>query len=130
MRFTFMSSKPLLYLLVAILGMTAFTCPRKMQKIMLSKIKFDYSKLDEAGLRNGEVAVDYEFCIPANESYLAQVMDIDPGIRVMKKSKGRIGCSSQQWLIINSTHSTDWKKILHTFAYLDFVDEIRETFYE
>jgi hypothetical protein len=101
-----------------------------MHKVMLKKINFDYSDIDEHGLRNGESAVDYEFCIPASEQILHEVMSIDPGIRVMKNSKGRIGCTSQQWLCINSTHRDEWKKKLFAISYLDDVDRIIETFYE
>jgi hypothetical protein len=125
-----MSVKSFCYLLLAIIMMTAFQCPRKMQKIMLSKIKFDYSKIDDHGLRNGEVAVDYEFCIPANETIVQEIRTIAPEMRVMKNSKGRIGCTSQQWLIINTTHSPEWKKQLYAIAYLDYVERISETFYE
>jgi hypothetical protein len=125
-----MSSKYCLCMLLVIIGLSAFQCPRKMNKIMMSKIEFDYSGIDENGLRNGEVAVDYEFCIPAEETYLNQVMSIAPAIKVMKNSKGRIGCTSQQWLIINSTRSAEWKKQLYAIAYLNFVERIEETFYE
>ena len=125
-----MSAKSLCCLLLAITLLSAFQCPRKMQKIMLSKIKFDYTKIDDNGLRNGEVAVDYEFCIPANESIVQEVRAIAPDMRVMKNSKGRIGCTSQQWLIVNTTHSPEWKKQLYAIAYLDYVDQIIETFYE
>lgn len=97
---------------------------------MYKKIAFDYSTIDTHGLRNGEVAVDYEFCIPANEAIVQEVMKIDQGIRVMKGSVGRIGCSKSQWLCINTTHSEDWEKKLHTIAYLDYVEKIQETFYE
>ena len=96
----------------------------------MAKIQFDYSAIDDNGLRSGERAVDYEFCIPASEEMLREVMTIDSGVRVMKSSKGRIGCSSEQWLIINSTHSTEWNKKLYDIAYLDYVDRIVETFYE
>jgi hypothetical protein len=125
-----MSIKPSFYLILAFIMLSAFQCPRKMQKIMLSKIKFNYSKIDDNGLRNGEVAVDYEFCIPANESIVQEVLSIAPAIRVMKNSKGRIECTKQQWLVINSTHSPEWKKQLYAIAYLDYVENIIETFYE
>jgi len=101
-----------------------------MQKLMFKKIAFDYSSIDSHGLRNGEAAVDYEFCIPANEAIVQEVMKIDAGIRVMKGSSGRIGCSKSQWLCINTTHSEGWKDKLHKIAYLDYVDRIQETFYE
>ncbi len=125
-----MNPRSLLLLLLLIFGSSAFQCPRKMDKINQAKIKFDYSAIDDSGLRNGEVAVDYEFCVPANEAILDQVIKIDPGVRVLKSSKGRIGCSEQQWLCINSTHSPGWKKKLDAIASLYFVERILETFYE
>ena len=125
-----MQRKSLLLLLLLVIAASAFQCPRKMQKLMYKKIEFDYSAIDVHGLRNGEVAVDYEFCIPAHEEFVQQVLKIDSGIRVMKGSVGRIGCSKSQWLCINTTHSEGWKDKLHRIAYLDYVDRIQETFYE
>lgn len=122
--------RPLLFLVLFILFSSAFQCPTKTDKINQDKINFDYSAIDDAGLRNGEVAVDYEFCIPADQSILDQVMKIDQGVRVMKSSKGRIGCTDQQWLCINSTHSPNWKKKLYAIASLNYVEKIEETFYE
>lgn len=121
---------PFLLLLLLIITLTAFQCPRKMEKINMAKIEFDFSAIDENGLRNSEVAVDYEFCIPASEELLKQVMNIDPAVRVMKTSKGRIGCNKQQWLCINSTHSRDWKNKLRAIAQLDYVERILQTHYE
>lgn len=125
-----MYPRPLLFLLLVILFSSAFQCPKKTDKINQAKIKFDYSAIDDAGLRNGEVAVDYEFCIPADQSILDQVMKIDQGVRVMKSSKGRIGCTDQQWLCINSTHKAGWKENLFAIASLGYVERIEETFYE
>ena len=101
-----------------------------MQDFSNDKIQFAIEAIDENGLRNGEVAVDYEFCIPASDAILQQVLKIDPGVRAMKSSKGRIGCSEQQWLCINSTHGKGWKKKLYAIAALDSVERIQETFYE
>jgi hypothetical protein len=116
--------------LVVLFCVSAFACNKEINKAMLQKIQFDYSRIDVEGLRNGEVAVDYEFCIPASEEILEEVTGIDAGIKVMKSSKGRIGCTTQQWLIINSTHSRGWKEKLYTFARLEYVDRIVETHYE
>lgn len=125
-----MYSRPLLFLLLIIFGSSAFQCPKKTDKVNHAKIKFDYSAIDDSGLRNGEVAVDYEFCIPADQEILDQVMNLDQGVRVMKSSKGRIGCTRQQWLCINSTHDVGWKKKLLAIASLSYVERIAETFYE
>ena len=125
-----MHPRPFLFLLIVILFSSAFQCPKKTDKVNQAKIKFDYAAIDDSGLRNGEVAVDYEFCIPADQQILDQVMKIDQGIRVMKSSRGRIGCTAQQWLCINSTHSPDWEKKLYAIASLSYVERIEETFYE
>lgn len=125
-----MYPRSFLFILLIILGSSAFQCPRKTDKINQAKIKFDYSSIDDSGLRNGEVAVDYEFCIPADQEILDQVMNIDQGVRVMKSSKGRIGCTDQQWLCINSTRGAGWKNNLHAIASLSYVERIAETFYE
>lgn len=101
-----------------------------MNSLVSDKIAFDYSAIDDAGLRNGEVAVDYEFCIPANDDLLKEVLKIDAGVKVMKSSKGRIGCTAAQWLCINSTHSPGWKDKLLGIASLSYVERIQETFYE
>ena len=125
-----MHPRPSLFLLLVILFSSASQCPKKTDKVNQAKIQFDYSAIDDNGLRNGEVAVDYEFCIPADQDILDQVMKIDQGVRVMKSSKGRIGCTAQQWLCINSTHSPGWKNKLYAIASLSYVERIEETFYE
>jgi hypothetical protein len=97
------------------------------------KFTFDVSKIDAAGLSGttgGKVAVDYEFCIPANEKHLAAVQGIDPSLKVMKKGKGRIGCSKLQWLCMGNTHQKNWRGILDQLAALDYVDRIDQTFFE
>ncbi len=125
-----MHPRPSLFLLLVILFSSASQCPKKTDKVNQAKIQFDYSAIDDNGLRNGEVAVDYEFCIPADQDILDQVIKIDQGVRVMKSSKGRIGCTDQQWLCINSTHSPGWKNKLYAIASLSYVERIEETFYE
>jgi hypothetical protein len=120
----------IILLLLILTGVSASQCTRKMKTFDPAKIEFDYSSIDERGLRNGEVAVDYEFCIPANEDVFQEVMAIDPNVRLMKTSKGRIGCSRQQWLCINSTHSPGWKDKLYAIASLSYVERIQQTFYE
>lgn len=97
------------------------------------KFSFDISKIDDAGLSGtsgGKVAVDYEFCIPANEKHSAAVQAIDPSLKVMKKGRGRIGCSKSQWLCLGNTHQKGWRGILDQLAALDYVDRIDQTFFE
>ena len=118
------------YLVYLMIGLCAIQCQQKMQELADAKIKFDINTIDANGLRNGEVSVDYEFCIPASDAILQQVLKIDPNVRAMKASKGRIGCTDQQWLCINSTHGKGWKKKLYAIAGLETVERIQETFYE
>jgi hypothetical protein len=125
-----MISRHSFFLLTLILSITSMHCARKMNTPVSDKIAFDYSAIDDAGLRNGEVAVFYEFCIPANDELLKEVLKIDAGVRVMKSSKGRIGCTDQQWLCINSTHSPAWKDKHFGLASLSYVEKIQETFWE
>ena len=91
---------------------------------------FDISNMDAQGLRNGEVAVDYEYCIPADEKTLSKVQAIDPNVKLMKSSKGRIGCTKDQWLCISNSHDPEWKEKLMAITGLDFVERIEETVWE
>ena len=48
------------------------------------KVTFDLDQIDPAGLSGppgGQVAVGYEFCIPATPAHLAEVQGIDPSVR-------------------------------------------------
>lgn len=121
---------PLLFF--CLVTLTAEKCPKgpDISDDVLAKIAFDYSNIDETGLRRGTVGVDYEFCIPATDEALQEVMKIDPKVKVMQKSKGRIGCTEGQWLCINSTHTDQWKEKLYAIAALEFVERIQETVYE
>ncbi len=115
--------------LIAI-GLFAFQCPRKLEKQVLAKIDFDYSAIDENGLDRGEVSLDYEFCIPSDETRWKEVLAIEPDAKIMKSSKGRIGCTDQQWLCIVSTYHPKWRERLYAIASLSYVDRIIQTFYE
>lgn len=119
-----------LYVFSSLILLTASKCTSLPDQAILSKIQFDYSTIDAAGLRNGAVAVDYEFCIAADEVVFQKVIQIDEAVKLMMSSKGRIGCSKQEWLCINSTYSKDWEKKLYALASLKEVLLIRETHYE
>jgi hypothetical protein len=112
------------------LSFAALHCAKQPHDAMKQKTGFDTSTLDAQGLRNGEVALDYEYCIPANADTEAQVRKIDPDVRLMKQFRGRIGCSPTQWLCISTTHHPDWQKRLEGIAALSFVERIIETHYE
>ena len=98
------------------------------------KIKIDLSQFNDEGYRvypNGEKSsAHYEFCIPAVDSLLAEVKAIDPEAGEMKGSKGRSGCSDQEWLVISSTLKPGFKDIIKKTAELKYVRKITETFWE
>lgn len=122
---------PLICTLLTMSMVIPFGCSNKqLTTTDTSKIGFDFSKIDAAGLRNGEVSLDYEYCIPADEKALKKVQDIDPKVKLMKTSKGRIGCTKEQWLCISNTHDPEWKEKLMAIAALDFVERMEETVWE
>lgn len=97
------------------------------------KIKLDFRSLDQEGLSgpsNGKVAVQYEFCIPAEAKKWKAVRRIDPSAVRYPDSKGRVGCGEQQWLVIGSTHQKNYQRILYELASLPYVEHIQQTFWE
>lgn len=73
---------------------------------------------------------NYEFCIPANDSALNEVLAIDITAGVMKGSKGRSGCSDKEWLCIGSTRQRGFKEVLKKLSSLKYIRKITETFWE
>ena len=132
--------KPLHFLvLIAFLGL--FGCDSGQQiikqavsnELFIEKIAFDLSQISPEGLigpTDGLRSVRYEFCIPANESNRAEVQAIDPTLEVYSNSKGRIGCSRQQYLCIGETHQPHWREKLEAIAKLQYVTKIVESFGE
>ncbi len=98
------------------------------------KIRIDLTKFDDEGYRvhpGGEKsAASYEFCIPANDTALAEVKAIDPTAGEMKGSKGRSGCSDKEWLVISSTRQPGFKETIRKLAELKYIRKITETFWE
>lgn len=98
------------------------------------KIRIDLTKFNDEGYRvypDGEKsATSYEFCIPANDSLLAEVKAIDPLAGEMKGSKGRSGCTDEEWLVISSTLKPGFKEIIRKLAELKYIKKITETFWE
>jgi len=121
---------PTTWLLVFLLPVLGTTCPSKSTRTFFQKVHFDITGIDDHGLRNGEVAVDYEYCIPADKQSLDKVRAIDPNVRCLETARGRIGCSKSEWLCISSTHGPDWKDRLGRLASLPFIHEFREVHYE
>ncbi|HWA05175.1 MAG TPA: hypothetical protein VG961_01410 [Ignavibacteria bacterium] len=98
------------------------------------KIRLDLTKFNEEGYRvhpDGEKsATSYEFCIPADETLLAEVKAIDQLAGEMKGSKGRSGCTDSEWLVISSTRKAGFKEIIRKLAELKYIRKIMETFWE
>lgn len=97
------------------------------------KIGFDLARLDAEGLRgpaDGKVAVSYEFCIPDTPECKARVRTIDPSVRFMPGSRGRIGAGAGQCLCIGSTHQKDFARVLRSLAALPCIDRIVECHFE
>lgn len=123
-------SSRIFFTITVLLLLTSNQCPKEPDQTILAKIAFDYSAIDDAGLRRGEVSVDYEFCIPADDTKLQEILKIAPEVQVMRKSRGRIGCREGQWLLINTTRGSGWKEALYAIAGKDYVAKIIETHYE
>lgn len=123
------------FLTLLILAAVLAACSPKSKPedpLVWKKIKFDLARLDENGLAgppDGKVAVSYEFCIPADETKWREVQKID-GTAQKNGGKGRVGCTSEQWLVIGSTHQKNHRRVLYELATLVDVQEIREVFFE
>ena len=97
------------------------------------KITLDLSTLDDRGLRgprNGLRSMSYEFCIPAGERYAAEVQRIDPTVEVMRGSRGRIGCTGNQYLCVGNTGQRGYREVLERLAGLDYSSRIVESTFE
>ena len=97
------------------------------------KIGFDINALDKEGLlgdSKGRVAVNYEFCIPANNAFIVEVRGIDPSLSIHKRSPGRVACTAEQWLCIGSTHQEYARLKLQRLAELHYVKRIERTHFE
>ena len=90
------------------------------------KITFDLSAISPEGLIGNQQSlrsVGYEFCIPARPDTRKEVKAINPTIQ-FSRSRGRIGCQSNQYLCIGETHQPEWKTVLLKLAELDYVKRI------
>ncbi|ELS01082.1 hypothetical protein Xen7305DRAFT_00007830 [Xenococcus sp. PCC 7305] len=99
---------------------------------LLQKVTFDIFSISPEGLignGNSLRSLSYEFCIPQNQQYLAQIKAIDPTIS-FSNSKGRIGCSETQYLCLGDTHKPNWRDILTAIANLAYVKQIDQFFGE
>ncbi len=105
-------------------------CQTNVSEKVIQKIGFDFAAVDEKGLINSETSIDYEFCIPMDETMMAKIKAIEPEVQTPRLAKGRIGCSQEEWLCIVTTHGPKWKERLYTIASLPFVQRIVQTDYE
>jgi hypothetical protein len=98
-----------------------------------SKIAIDLSNVNAEGLRGsgtGLRAVHYEYCIPTGQRHEAEVRSIDATAQFMRGSRGRIGCSSAQVLVLGNTHQPEYRQVLDRLAALPYVNRIMESFFE
>ena len=101
--------------------------------VIWQKIKLDFKKLDPEGLSGptgNKVAVNYEFCIPGDRKKWKTVRRIDPSATIQIGSKGRVGCTDRQWLVIGSTQQKNYRRVLYELASLPYVEQIEQTFWE
>lgn len=97
------------------------------------KIKFDLDRLNEQGLQgppDGLRSLSYEFCIPDDDAFIRQVMEIDQSAQVYRGSPGRVGCGEGWLLVIGDTHQPGFRETLEQLARLDYVKEILEAHFE
>lgn len=97
------------------------------------KLAIDLTNVNAEGLRGpaaGLRAVHYEFCIPAEERYAAEIRGIDVTAQFQRGSRGRIGCTSGQTLVLGSTHQRGYREVLDRLAALPYVSRIQESHFE
>jgi len=107
--------------------------PPSIEGTVSEKIRLDLSGLDEDGLYgppNGLRALAYEFCIPARQSAADEVRTIDRSIRVYPNSRGRVGCTIEQYLCIGSTHQPGFRMVLDRLARLEYIARIDPSYAE
>jgi hypothetical protein len=100
---------------------------------VLAVIGFDLCDLDAEGLigpADGKRALDYAFCIPAGEGFAEEVRDIDPSLRLHTDAPGRIGCGTDQVLVLGNTHRPDFAFVLQRLAKLPYVERIEQAHFE
>lgn len=115
----------------------AWTCPVSSkpapEPAVLEKIGFDLDLLDENGLygsRGSRRSLEYEFCIPAKSTAVAEVEAIDSSVVIYEHSSGRIGCTDEQFLAIGNTQQENPRRVLLELANLDYIARIQEVFWE
>jgi len=98
-----------------------------------SKIAIDLTSVNADGLRGpatGLRAVHYEFCIPGEARYATEVRGIDATAQFQRGSRGRIGCTNGQTLVLGNTHQRGYREVLERLAALPYVNRIQESHFE
>jgi hypothetical protein len=93
---------------------------------MGAKVEFEILSLDSAGLsgpEGGKVQLSYEFAIPDEERCRTEVLAIDPSVRFMSGSRGRIGARKGECLCIGST-GPESRRALAALCKLPYVRRI------
>jgi hypothetical protein len=94
------------------------------------KIKFKLSTIDGRGYNTKtNQPIDYEFCIPDNETVLKEVLAINPELK-KTTSKGRSNCGKDEVLMLGNTDNKAFKSILCKIANLGYVKEVNQTHWE
>jgi hypothetical protein len=97
------------------------------------KVELDLQSIDRDGLRgpaDGRAAVSYEFAIPNTDDCKAEVRAIDPTVKFMPGSQGRIRAPQTGCLCIGSTHQAGYRDVLRKLAELPYVERIIECHFE
>ena len=97
------------------------------------KIEFDLEELDEQGFTgpvDGMRPIHYEFKIPKSEELKREVSAIDPSVKFMPKSRGRIGTNENEILCFGSTDQPGHKEILLRLAALPYIERIIVCYFE
>ncbi|MGJ8642607.1 MAG: hypothetical protein ACSHX9_04295 [Luteolibacter sp.] len=122
------------HIVAILLGMFFLGCSEPEQEIdPMHKVELELSVLDENGLRGpagGKVDVSYEFVIPDTGDCRAEVSRIDPTVRFMPSSKGRIGAKKDECLCVGSTHQPGYQDVLRGLAELPYVTRIIPCYFE
>ncbi|PCJ23746.1 MAG: hypothetical protein COA97_11020 [Flavobacteriales bacterium] len=94
------------------------------------KIKFELTLFKDNGYDNKtNQPIDYEFCIPDNETNWNEVLAINPSLK-KASSKGRSNCKKGELLVIGNTDNKAFKSMLCKIANLGYVKEVNQIFWE
>ena len=102
-------------------------------KSIVSKISFDLNLLNDDGLYGppgGLRALDYKFCIPKNEKFKNEVMQIDTALQIYSGNGEKQNCSTNEYLCTGNTHRKNFRQVLLNLASLEYVKKIEQNYWE